>query len=257
MAIIARLCALFFLLGLGVKAQAALVEVVPQVKRSVVAIGTWLPTRSPAFQFRGTGFVVGDGRTIVTNYHVLPDRPLESDKMEVLAAVFPGEGTSRPGRPLVRVATEPLHDLALLRFNEGQPLPALPLGGPAQEGQSIAFTGFPIGAVLGMIPATHRGIIAAITPMAMPQSNSSDLSAKLVRRLANGPLHVYQLDATAYPGNSGGPLFDPETGKVLGILNMVFVKSTKESALSNPSGISYAIPVEFIKGMLEKEFPQK
>ncbi|MDD3381539.1 MAG: serine protease, partial [Rugosibacter sp.] len=56
--------------------------------------------------------------------------------------------------------------------------------------------------------------------------------------------------ATAYPGNSGGPLFDPDTGEVIGILNMVFVKSTKESALEKPSGISYAIPARYLDELL-------
>jgi len=64
------------------------------------------------------------------------------------------------------------------------------------------------------------------------------------------PFRVYQLDATAYPGNSGSPLYDPETGEVLGVMNMVFVKSTKENVLSDPSGISYAIPVEYLQRLL-------
>ena len=44
------------------------------------------------------------------------------------------------------------------------------------------------------------------------------------------------------PGNSGSPLYDTETGEVIGIINMVFVKGTKEAALSQPSGISFAVP---------------
>jgi hypothetical protein len=31
-------------------------------------------------------------------------------------------------------------------------------------------------------------------------------------------------------------VYDPATGEVIGIINMVLVKSTKESALSQPSG---------------------
>lgn len=61
---------------------------------------------------------------------------------------------------------------------------------------------------------------------------------------------MLQLDIVSYPGNSGSPLYDPETGEVLGILNMVFVKGAKETALTNPSGISYAIPVSFLKTLL-------
>lgn len=61
---------------------------------------------------------------------------------------------------------------------------------------------------------------------------------------------MLQLDATAYPGNSGGPLFVIETGAVVGVVNMVALKGTRESALSQPSGISYAVPVEFVLRLL-------
>ena len=64
---------------------------------------------------------------------------------------------------------------------------------------------------------------------------------------------VLQLDATAYPGNSGGPLLDADTGQVLGILNMVLVKASRESALSQPTGISYAIPVEHLRALIERK----
>jgi len=61
---------------------------------------------------------------------------------------------------------------------------------------------------------------------------------------------VFQLDATSYPGNSGSPLYDPATGEVVGVLNMAFVKGTKEKALTDPSGISYAIPSRYLKALI-------
>jgi S1-C subfamily serine protease len=63
---------------------------------------------------------------------------------------------------------------------------------------------------------------------------------------------VFQLDATAYPGNSGSPLYDPDTGEVLGVVNMVFVKGTKESALTQPSGITYAVPSSHLEQLLKR-----
>ncbi|MBL8421551.1 MAG: serine protease, partial [Dechloromonas sp.] len=45
---------------------------------------------------------------------------------------------------------------------------------------------------------------------------------------------------------SGSPVFDASTGEVIGIINMVFIKSSREAALSQPSGISYAIPSNFL-----------
>src|SRR5205085_5154797 len=136
----------------------------------------------------------------------------------------------------------------------GQALPALNLADldRAKEGEGVLFTGFPIGGVLGIFPATHRGMISAITPIVIPQPTAANLDAHLYRRLTEGAFPVLQLDATAYPGNSGSPVYDPETGDVLGIVNMVFVKGTKETALTQPSGITYAIPAEHLKKLLEK-----
>lgn len=244
-------CALALATGLPAVARADLVGILPQIKPSIVAVGTFQRTRSPAFQFRGTGFVIGDGRLIVTNAHVLPDT-VASENMESLAIVVPGDGQQGTVRSVSRAASERSRDLAVLRLDGGPPLPALSLASRERvlEGQEIAFTGFPIGGVLGMTPVTHRGIVSAITPIGIPQANSRDLNPALVRRLANDVFRVYQLDATAYPGNSGSPVFDPKTGEVIGVINMVFVKSTKESALSDPSGISYAIPVEYLHTLL-------
>ena len=64
------------------------------------------------------------------------------------------------------------------------------------------------------------------------------------------PYDVFQLDATAYSGNSGSPLYDPETGEVVGVINKVFVKESKEAVLEKPSGITYAIPVRYVKELL-------
>ena len=49
-----------------------MVDVIKRVKPAVVAVGTFQQTRSPAADFRGTGFAVGDGLSVITNAHVLP-----------------------------------------------------------------------------------------------------------------------------------------------------------------------------------------
>lgn len=237
---------------------AAVEETVARVKRSVVAVGTFERTRSPPFQFRGTGFVVGDGRKVVTNAHVLPSS-LDKENRETLAILLPAPPGSGSDEPQVQLragkalATDREHDLAVVGI-EGAPLTALAVGESSRvrEGNALFFTGFPIGAILGPHPATHRALVASITPIAIPQPSSSRLDAKTIKRISAGPLAVFQLDATAYPGNSGSPLYDPESGDVLGVINMVLVKATKESALTQPSGISYAIPAEHVRALLAK-----
>jgi S1-C subfamily serine protease len=73
----------------------------------------------------------------------------------------------------------------------------------------------------------------------------------MLRRLSD-PYDVYQLDATAFPGNSGSPVYRPESGEVIGLVNKVFVQESKEAALERPSGITYAIPVDYIKRLLRR-----
>lgn len=237
---------------MAVNAHAAdgLADIVPRIKPSVVAIGTYLPTRNPAFSFRGTGFAVGDGMMVATNAHVLPDK-LDITKAEVLAIAQAEEGGRVNIRSAATSAVDTTHDLAVLRLTGGGPLPALELsdGGTVREGESIGFTGFPLGAVLGLRPVTHRGMVSAITPIGTPTARAQDLSPILIRRLASS-FDILQLDATAYPGNSGSPVFDAKTGVVVGIVNMVFVKGAKENAITQPSGITYAIPAQHLKVLI-------
>jgi S1-C subfamily serine protease len=95
-------------------------------------------------------------------------------------------------------------------------------------------------------------MVAAITPIVIPPPNAGQLDPTMIRRLAGGAFPVFQLDATAYPGNSGSPLYAPDTGEVVGVVNMVFVKGTKEAALTQPSGISYAIPSRYLIELLKR-----
>ncbi len=232
-------------------------ETIERVKPSIVAIGTFQTTRVPQFRFLGTGFAVGDGTLAATNAHVIPTALEPGADPEVLVALLPGTDASRLGvRRLTRAAVDAEHDVALLKM-EGPPLRPLKLrdSGSVAEGDSLLFTGFPIGGVLGLFPATHRAMVAAIAPVAMPSPTGRQLDPKVVRRIRDASFSVFQLDATAFPGNSGSPLYDPATGEVVGILNMVFVKATKESALTQPSGISYAIPSTFLIELLARVKP--
>jgi S1-C subfamily serine protease len=94
-------------------------------------------------------------------------------------------------------------------------------------------------------------MVSAVAPVAIPSARANLLDPQLIRRLTGGAFEIFQLDATAYPGNSGSPLYDPDSGAVVGVINMVFVKGTKEAALTNPSGISYAIPSRHIADLLK------
>lgn len=225
---------------------------IENIKPSVVGIGTFQKTRSPPVSFIGTGFVVGDGLSVITNAHVIPNE-MDTEKKESLG-IITGKGDATEFRTVALVAIDKEHDLAHLKIS-GTPLPAMKLGdsGTVREGRSLAFTGFPIGMVLGFHPVTHRGMISSITPVVMPALNSRKLDVKMLVQLQKSAYTVFQLDGTAYPGSSGSPLYDPETGVVYGIINMVFIKGLKEAALSQPSGITYAIPGNYIRDLLQNK----
>ena len=210
---------------------AELRDTVATVKRSVVAIGSYQPTRTPPIVYSGTGWITGDGLSVITNAHVVPEAP-DLARQESWGVVV-ADGENVRFRATTLVARDPEHDLVHLRLT-GTPLPALKLADSdtAVEGQDLAFTGFPLGMVLGLHPATHRAVLAAITPMTNPAKTSR------------------QLDAIAYPGNSGSPLYDPASGAVYGVLNMVYVKGSKENAISTPSGIGYAVPSNYVRDLL-------
>ena len=229
-------------------AEKALVSTIAKIKPSIVGVGTYQANARPQSVLQGTGFVFGNGQYIATNYHVIGNQ-LENDS-QLSQVVFVGSGKSSEIRKVEIVAWSQKYDIAILKQYKNS-LPAMVLSKGAKlepEGRAIAFTGFPIGAVLGLYPVTHRGIIASITPVVIPTPSSKQLTPSLIKQLKN-PYLVYQLDATAYPGNSGSPVYLKGTGEVIAIINKVFVQQSKEAIITNPSGITYAIPVKHLIGL--------
>ncbi|MBA2658233.1 MAG: trypsin-like peptidase domain-containing protein [Nitrosospira sp.] len=229
-----------------------LVKTIENIKPSIVGVGTLQRTRSPAVNLLGTGFVLDDGLHVITSAHVIPEILDIANKESY--TVITGKGKDPELRAATIVAIDKEHDLALLKIS-GAALPAMEIGDArkVREGQTLIFTGFPIGMILGFYPVTHRAMVSSITPIVLPAHNSRQLNAKLIGQLQKSAYTVFQLDGTAYPGSSGSPLYDPETGLVYGVVNMVFVKGKKEAALSNPSGITYAIPGNYIRELLGRK----
>jgi S1-C subfamily serine protease len=241
----------FLLLSASVQAATDLRDSVARIKPSIVGVGTYQKVRNPSAVFSGTGFVVADGRHVVTNAHVLP-RETNSAQNETLIVLVGGADEAN-ARAAKVVAVDRAHDLALLRIS-GEPLPALRIGDSetVREGQQLAFTGFPIGMALGLYPATHRATLAALVPIARAGITARQLNPRMIKRLRDSAYFVFQLDATAYPGNSGSPLFDPATAEVYGIINSVYIQGTREQVITRPSGITYAIPSIHITNLLEQ-----
>jgi len=222
-------------------AAADVPAVVAAAKPSVVAVGLHTPLQNPQFRFRGSGFAVGDGRRVVTCAHVLPT--IDPARREAVAIALPGG--VRPG-PENRDA-----DLAVLEF-DGPALPPLQLADPAdvREGGDVVVLGFPIGAVLGLFVAAHRGTIAAVTPQIVPSAVASGLSRQNLQVMRGEALRLLQLDATTFPGNSGGPLIDAASGRVAGVISLGVTRRTRDGASAQPIGISFAVPVDYLAALL-------
>ena len=225
-----------------------LVETIKKVKPSIIAIGTFHPLSRPAVNFYGTGFVFSKNGYAITAEHVLNAINGKGD-IDNLCVFFPEEGNSKKVRAKV-VTRNIKYDLAIIKL-EGRGFNHVNLGDSSkiEEGQPIALCGYPYGPVFGLHPTTHTGIISNISPMAIPVQNMSLLSNKMITALRD-PYIIFQLDCTAFPGNSGGPLFLPETGDVIGVLNSAFIKITKENKKIS-TGISYAIPINYIKKLID------
>jgi S1-C subfamily serine protease len=226
---------------------AGMADTVARIKPSVVLVGTYRETDTPRFQLRGSGFLIGRGQQVVTCSHVLPG----ADADLVVQVLRPDGTWAR--HPVHLGALDERSDLALLTLDSAIG-PGLVIGdsGKVREGDDLAFMGFPIGNLLGYSHVVHRAMLSSITAALLPSPDAERLRENAIRGLRSGNFSLFQLDAVAYPGNSGGPLFRPETGEVVGVMNMVLLKGTRESALSQPSGIAYAVPAARLRELLER-----
>jgi hypothetical protein len=153
-------------------------EMVERVRPSI-ALLTILTTGGETAA--ATGFVVGDGSFLVTNFHVVSDALM-------VTATFPD------GEPVVvsgMVAADPDGDLALLRLPKKRP-PIMPADAIPKDASLVLAVGNPKG--LGL--SFSDGIVSGI-------------------REVDG-YQLVQHTAPISPGNSGGPLLNSE-GQFVGI----------------------------------------
>ncbi len=249
--------ALLILATIGVQPRCAwgqgsddpFVEVAARVRSAVAAVGVYDRRAAPSVRYFGTGFVVDEpelrGLSLATNAHVV-EAIRHADATEQLRVFFVDD-VAVQGRSAKLVAIDTHHDVALLRF-EGAAMESLELELEAapRQGQGIGVMGYPIGTALGLEPAVHRGVIAAVVPAVLPLPRGVELTPEL-RQAIQEPYKLYQLDAVVFPGNSGSPVFDAQSGRVLGVINKTLAKKTREHLLEEPSGIAYAVPIRYVR----------
>ena len=161
----------------------------------------------------GSGFVVSADGLILTNNHVI-------NGASTITVTFDD------GRQLAAtvVATDPEHDLALVRVN-ATGLTPLSLGD--STALTVGEVAIAIGSPLGTFSDTiTQGIVSGL-------GRAIDVSDGISRR-ATHLTGLIQTDAAINPGNSGGPLLDA-AGKVIGIVT---------ASASNSQGVGFAVPIE-------------
>lgn len=151
-------------------------------------------------------------------------------------------------------------DLALLRLTDATKIPAVEFdfNSILKAGDVLAFSGFPGVAETGREstdgPSSRDLKVKPVTLSAtFSQPVSIDNSTNVVGIPQNRVVKtdLYELSgANALPGNSGGPLYDPASGKVLGLISKGLYRSDA------PIGMSYAVAATEIKKFLQIAAPK-
>ncbi len=228
-----------------------------RVKRATVALAFIRKTPGPRnrpFEVLGSGFCVDSRGVIVTCRHVIEAfmaksaaeqiaQTPESEKGKPIRRLDPGEVippqvlffyqgpqphllfAAQIQARLIVAKTD--RDLACIRidqhegFRSGYPYLEIEDPNSLFDGAEVATCGFPLGSYLGdqigtITSSFTRGIISSILPAAgAPREH----------------IEGYQLDLTATHGNSGGPVFALESGRVFGVLERGVFQGDGQSLL--------------------------
>jgi S1-C subfamily serine protease len=173
-------------------------------------------------QATGSGIVIDQNGTILTNYHVV------ENAIKVTVSLEKGKTVNAQV-----VGKDPSNDLAVLRIHpDGLTLRPLTLGNSsgAQVGDPVLAIGNPFDLertlTTGVISALQRQITA-------PNGFAID--------------NVLQTDAPINPGNSGGPLLDA-SGRVIGINSQIETGGSGGGSV----GIGFAVPIDTAKAEISQ-----
>ncbi len=163
----------------------------------------------------GTGVVIIDNGTILTNLHVV------AGSRKVKVRFWNGLESDTQ-----LVGTQPENDLAVLRALElPDDLEAATMRSTADlaPGDQVVAVGFPFG--LG--PSVSAGVVSGLRREFRSPDGQSHLT------------NLIQFDAAANPGNSGGPLVTMD-GHLVGIVTAILNPNEQRTFI----GIGFAVPIE-------------
>jgi S1-C subfamily serine protease len=179
---------------------------------------------------QGSGFVVSNSGTILTDAHVITNagEAGPGERVTPARSVFVEFG-DHDRIPAKVVGWDIFDDVGVLKVDPAaHPLSPVPLGSSATVvvGEPVAAIGSPLGnensLAVGVVSATGRSI----------QSLTSRYQL----------IDAIQTDAAITHGNSGGPLFDAR-GRVIGINAQI----RSQSGSGNDAGVGFAVPIDSAK----------
>ena len=163
----------------------------------------------------GTGVVIIDNGTILTNLHVI-------NGAKRIKVTFM-DGTESDA---IVLNTQPENDLAVLRAkripDDLQPA-TMRSTGDLMPGEEVIAVGFPF----GIGPSVSQGVVSGLKREFRSPEGQQMMT------------NLIQFDAAANPGNSGGPLITMD-GEVVGIVTAILNPSRQRTFI----GIGFAVPIE-------------
>lgn len=225
--------------GVSASRRTAITDAVARVAPAVVTVQTEVIEHVAADMFEqffggrsgqraaaglGSGFIVRNDGTIVTNAHVI------SGATKISVALR--DGTTYPARLL---GMDDANDLAVIKI-EARSLPTAPLGSSSNLliGEWAIAIGNPYGFLLANSePSVTAGVVSGTGRNLATQSEGSGVYVDMI-----------QTDAAINPGNSGGPLVNAD-GEVIGVNSSLF------SPNGGSVGLGFAIPINRAKRVID------
>jgi putative serine protease PepD len=214
-----------------------LAKVAEAVQPSVVSI----QVTSRGGSGDGSGFILHDDGTIVTNNHVIASA---ANSTTGSIQVKFSDGTTAPAKIVGR---DPSTDIAVIKVDNIPNLVAASLGTSASL--HVGDTVLALGSPLGLEGSVASGIVSALHRSVELGGEDSELfgQQQTTRSIVADAI---QTDAAINPGNSGGPLVDIN-GKVVGV-NTAIASLGGGGSQSGSIGVGFAIPIDEVQSVAEQ-----
>ncbi len=198
-----------------------------KVRAAVVNINT---TLSDGGEAAGTGIVLTEDGTVLTNNHVI-------DGATDIQVEIGGNGTMKPAKIVGYDAT---NDIAVIKIKNVSNLETATLGDSSRV--AVSDTVIAIGNALGKggDPTVTSGIVSGLNK----EITAGDANGGNAETLRN----MIQIDAAIQPGDSGGPLVNTD-GEVIGINTAAAASGGFRQSAAN---VAFAIPINNAKAIAQQ-----